>query len=440
MATRTEANLALPRSHVFITVARGRFARTFAARSELTLLGAILMPLLLLWFIGSTFFILFHDDLVTALMVRQRDLQYGYEDRIAVLRGQLDRETTRQIVSQRSVETKLDELAARESDLQVRSGLVAQLEDQVARLGPTGAAPRSANSGRPWGNGSAMLDSAAPVRADITHDRSAPPKPRPEAAILPDGTVDRSFPARAATLPERVSLLSTGLDAVESKQERQVAALNAHLQRTMSRYRDALATAGLSEARLATSHPQGGAGGPFVPLAHEDDGSPFARAAVGLQLTMSQAAMLHAAINHVPLAKPLRGDPEITSPFGARVDPFLGRPAMHTGVDLSEDIGTEVRATAPGRVTVAGPVSGYGNMIEIDHGAGLTTRYAHLSEVNVSVGETVRLDQPVGLVGATGRATGPHLHYETRIDGEAVDPIRFMAAGQRLQAAQAGAP
>ena len=441
MAARTETDQALPRSHFFITVARGRSARTFVARSELTFAGAAFVPLLILWFLGSTFFLLFHDDLVTALMLRQRDLQYSYEDRIAVLRGQLDRETTRQLVSERSVETKLGELTARESELRTRSGLVAQLEDQASRLGATTAVPRSATVHSLANDRFDVRNAAAPSNGyAVSHDSSPTPKPRPEAAVLPDGGVDTLPVAPSASVPERVSMLSTSLDTIETMQGRQIAALDTKVQRSLGRYREALATAGLSEARLATSHAQPGLGGPFVPLMHEDDGSPFARAAVGLQLTMSQAINLNASMSHVPLAKPLRGDPEITSPFGPRIDPFLGRAAMHTGVDLSEDTGTEVRVTAPGRVTVAGPVSGYGIMVEVDHGAGLSTRYAHLSEADVSVGETVRLDQPIGLVGATGRATGPHLHYETRIDGEAVDPIRFMAAGQRLQAAQSDVP
>ena len=83
-------------------------------------------------------------------------------------------------------------------------------------------------------------------------------------------------------------------------------------------------------------------------------------------------------------------------------------------------------------MTFAGSASGYGTMVEVDHGAGLTTRYAHLSAVTVAVGESVEAGATVGRVGATGRATGPHLHYETRIDGEPVDPMRFLQAGHRL--------
>ena len=128
---------------------------------------------------------------------------------------------------------------------------------------------------------------------------------------------------------------------------------------------------------------------------------------------------------------PLSGHPDITSPFGARLDPFLGRPALHTGVDLREGYGSDIRATGAGRVVFAGVAGGYGNMVEVDHGNGLTTRYGHMGETSVVEGQAVARGTVLGHVGATGRATGPHLHYEVRIDGEPVDPIRFMDAGER---------
>ena len=171
---------------------------------------------------------------------------------------------------------------------------------------------------------------------------------------------------------------------------------------------------------------------PFVPLDATSVRSPFERATLALRSALDGAGLLKTAIDHVPLAKPLDGTPEVTSPFGVRTDPFLGRPALHTGIDLREGMGSAVLATAPGRVVSAGPVPGYGLMVEIDHGAGLTTRYAHLSEIEASVGHTVEKGDTIGRVGATGRATGPHLHYETRIDGEPVDPMRFLLAGHHL--------
>jgi murein DD-endopeptidase MepM/ murein hydrolase activator NlpD len=117
-----------------------------------------------------------------------------------------------------------------------------------------------------------------------------------------------------------------------------------------------------------------------------------------------------------------------------RADPFTRSPAMHTGLDLHGETGDPVRATANGTVTVAGWSGGYGKVVEIDHGNGFSTRYGHLSTIGVQVDQSVTSGQTIGKVGSTGRSTGPHLHYETRVSGEAVDPQKFMRAGQKLDA------
>jgi murein DD-endopeptidase MepM/ murein hydrolase activator NlpD len=105
---------------------------------------------------------------------------------------------------------------------------------------------------------------------------------------------------------------------------------------------------------------------------------------------------------------------------------------MHTGLDFRAATGDPVRATANGKVSSSGWMGGYGRMVEVDHGNGLSTRYGHLSEIHVKVGDVVKIGQVIGAVGSTGRSTGPHLHYETRIDGDAVDPQKFLRAGVRL--------
>ena len=191
---------------------------------------------------------------------------------------------------------------------------------------------------------------------------------------------------------------------------------------------------------LSEAHPRGTAdvGGPFVPLPPTSrDEEAFARAAAEAQDAIATAEKLHRIAAHVPFAAPLPGQLEVTSTFGPRIDPFLGRPALHTGVDLRDDYGAPVRATAAGTVIFAKADGGYGNLVEIDHGNSLSTRYAHLSSFAVSQGQKVEAGSIIGHIGETGRATGPHLHYETRIDGEPVDPERFLKAGLFLRTAQA---
>jgi murein DD-endopeptidase MepM/ murein hydrolase activator NlpD len=175
-------------------------------------------------------------------------------------------------------------------------------------------------------------------------------------------------------------------------------------------------------------------GGPFVPVKLPPNAGSFERQLYQLNITRAQMERLNRTFALVPYRKPVVGEVEFTSGFGIRTDPFLGRPAMHTGLDFRAAMGDPVRATANGKVASAGWAGGYGRMIEIDHGNGLSTRYGHLSEIGVKVGDQIKIGQVIGAVGSTGRSTGPHLHYETRIEGEAVDPQKFLRAGVRLSA------
>lgn len=125
-----------------------------------------------------------------------------------------------------------------------------------------------------------------------------------------------------------------------------------------------------------------------------------------------------------------------TSNFGIRSDPFQGTARMHAGVDIPGPIGTPIYATADGIIAHADRQGGYGNMIEINHGKGIATRYGHLSKILVGDGTRVTRGQLIGLMGSTGRSTGSHLHYEVRIDGHAVNPVPFLTTADYLLASQ----
>ena len=120
----------------------------------------------------------------------------------------------------------------------------------------------------------------------------------------------------------------------------------------------------------------------------------------------------------------------MASSYGLRSDPFNNRKAMHYGVDLAGWGGAPVFATAPGKVIFAGRKGRYGKMVEIDHGYGIRTRYAHLQKVLVQRGEEVGHRHEIGLLGSTGRSTGPHVHYEVRFDGKPLNPDKFIKAGR----------
>lgn len=140
----------------------------------------------------------------------------------------------------------------------------------------------------------------------------------------------------------------------------------------------------------------------------------------------------------IPSSKPVKRA-NFTSSFGVRSDPFQGRAAMHAGIDLAGPLGTEIYATADGIVGRSEWAGGYGNLVELNHGKGIQTRYGHLSKSLVKAGERVKRGQLIALMGSTGRSTGSHLHYEVRIDGKAVNPVPYLQSNDYLQSVQARA-
>ncbi len=169
-------------------------------------------------------------------------------------------------------------------------------------------------------------------------------------------------------------------------------------------------------------------GGPYVEPMTSDA---FENSLVKLDQSLERLEKARKQARKLPFGNPSPGS-DITSRFGNRTDPFLGRLALHAGIDFRVRSGTKIRSTGAGIVTEAGRNGGYGLMVEIDHGGGLRTRYAHLSETLVNKGDKVAAGAVVGRSGSTGRSTGPHLHYEVRRGGGALDPMRFLNAGLKL--------
>ncbi|HXG51809.1 MAG TPA: peptidoglycan DD-metalloendopeptidase family protein [candidate division Zixibacteria bacterium] len=151
------------------------------------------------------------------------------------------------------------------------------------------------------------------------------------------------------------------------------------------------------------------------------------RDATGLSRAVERALGPARAVRTEPPQAPLSGT--VSSPFGWRADPLDGKTRLHHGVDIAAPAGTPVRAAAGGKVTFSGRLAGYGNVVEVDHGGGLVTRYGHNAENLVVAGDRVRAGEAIALVGSSGRATGPHLHFEVRRNGAPVDPRDLLDGG-----------
>ena len=186
-----------------------------------------------------------------------------------------------------------------------------------------------------------------------------------------------------------------------------------------------------------------GAAGPYAAV--DGKNSPIAKADPqfrALFLSWKRLDRFQQDTIAIPSQRPLT-QVTFTSGFGVRSDPFRGGAAMHAGVDMSGPVGTPIYATADGMVGRAGWTGGYGNLVELEHGRGIETRYGHLSAILVHPGQRIRRGDLIARMGSTGRSTGSHLHYEVRIDGHAVNPIPFLQASDyivQVQRASDGTP
>ncbi|UZK70622.1 M23 family metallopeptidase [Sphingomonas sp. S1-29] len=210
--------------------------------------------------------------------------------------------------------------------------------------------------------------------------------------------------------------------------EQRIAATEKHLRRLGVRPDRVLSKAGLAM------------GGPFEPLDREAEAEAAAEPNADAQFrslfqSWKKLDTLEQAVIAIPSLQPVE-NLTLTSSFGVRSDPFRGTAAMHAGLDIPGPIGTPVYATADGVVSRAQRAGAYGNLVEINHGKGIQTRYGHLSRVIVSGNTRVKRGQLVGLMGSTGRSTGSHLHYEVRIDGRPVNPMPYMQSADMLLASQ----
>lgn len=400
-----------------------RPGRVWVVRRRTLVLGALAFAALSLWASAATWFIVFRDEALARFMERQGAMQYAYEERISALRARLDRVATQKLLEQDGVETRLADLAGRQVALESRQAMLMGLAEQAG-----GAAGGMGEDGI---GGSVASWPARETRAMPYAPLPAPaplPVPTPESLGLrteADGLAPATAPSPGVSL--RMATLEHALDGLEARQSQAVGRLAAGSRSEAARLRMVVAETGLDARRFAASR-GGGIGGPLVPAGS----GPFETAVLQAERDLGERNSLRKIVGAMPLRRPMASDGGLSSTFGYRSDPFTRGLALHTGIDLRGEYGAPARATAAGTVTQADYAGGYGNMVEVDHGHGLVTRYAHLSAITVVPGQSVAAGQMVGRVGSTGRSTGTHLHYETRIDGEPVDPQRFLRAGARL--------
>lgn len=374
------------------------------------------------WSIGTFTYFAFSNDVLTRLVARQAEMQFAYEDRIAELRGQVDRITSRQLLDQEQFDRKVTALMQRQATLEARTNTLTG-DITTGSIKPARVAP---------------VEQPKPPKARPINDTVifvAPPdrEARLQSRELNDTATRFAERGNAGGLDGVLSRVAIALDKVERKQTATLTDMEEKIDTKARAIKSVLNDLGVESGK------GGGIGGPYVPVkAPGSSASAFERQLYRINVGKAQLAQYAQTLVTVPVRKPIYGEIEMSSPFGMRMDPFMRGPAIHTGIDMRGDKGDPIRVTANGKVTIAGWSGGYGNMVEVDHGNGFATRYGHMSKIDVKVGQHVVIGQTIGEIGSTGRSTGNHLHYETRIDGEAVDPQKFLRAGLRLGAGVLG--
>lgn len=406
----------------FLILASGEKIRHVRIRPWMTGVAMTVLGVFSVGYLTATAYLVLRDDLIGATMARQARMQFEYEDRIAALRAQVDRVTSRQMLDQQVVEDKVEKLLEQQNALASRHGKMGTLIERAEASGLTEDSATAPVQTASAGGGLKAIDALMGNATATANTVSALGYQSADA----DG--HESTGDRADRLFSKMTL---SLKSLEQEQKDRVQSLTTGATETADQIESIMERTGVPIETTTESkeNDNQAEGGPFVAPLPEDT---FDLSLARLDSALNRLESIRATALRLPFTNPAPGR-DITSTFGNRTDPFLGKLAMHTGVDFRFETGEPVRSTGAGKVIAASAVGGYGNMVEIDHGNGITTRYGHLSKISVAVGDQVDNGTMIGRAGSTGRSTGPHLHYEVRYQGEAENPMRFINAATKLK-------
>lgn len=367
--SRKDAAVKADRSGIHPGLFYGLFAG-LVATNALTLVGFLMSP-----------------DIAALINGQNDQVVSAYQERVSQLRLEVDRLHSRNYAQTGDINLQLHEIAQQQEVLSEQHQYVKALAEKANELGLA----------------------AAPIASPAT-----------AAAVPLVGSADDQVAAAAANVRQMMDESRTALASISQSAAQSTSAILGELR-------------GLGIQPAMPTDDDNGVGGPFLPPiegAQADDLVDDANSVMSALLRFKAA---REAIDTAPVHKPFDGALRQSSTFGNRRDPFTGRSAFHSGIDFPAPSGTSVLSAGAGEVVFVGQKSGYGNVVEVDHGNGLITRYAHLSAFLVKEGQKVSTGTPIAKVGSTGRSTGPHLHFEVRRNEMAINPQQFLNVGDRLQ-------
>lgn len=403
-----------------IIVARGDdILRCFIIRPWMTVAAGSAMAFIAVLYLAATAYLVLRDDLIRAAAAHQEEIEQAYEERISALRAEVDRLTSHQLLGQQLMQRKMAELLRRQDRLTQRHSRLGPVIDRAEALS-AGKEPLPTPTPRP--DERAELDVEPPDRSIVTGSAFA--GLRGSEVPWPIHDERKEDVSRGKQTNALLDALDRSLRDMETDQIARVERFTEEAYQATEKISNALAAAGIA---IAGDYGEKSVGGPLLAASV----TPFEEKVLELDEALNRLEEVKRTARTVPIANPLP-NAAVTSAFGMRRDPFLGRLAYHSGMDFRGQAGTPVRATAIGTVIKAGWYGGYGRMVEIDHGNGLVTRYGHLSKILVKKGDSVEDGTVIGRIGSSGRSTGPHLHYEIRREGQAINPLKFLTIGRRI--------
>ncbi|WP_068082692.1 M23 family metallopeptidase [Polycladidibacter stylochi] len=455
----------IKRPRKFLVYVNGNKQRIIAHHPFLTTIAIVFLLSLQTAFVTSLLYREYKDDILLAFLSRHEATKKGYEQEITSLRIELEKLASRKSLAEHNTTREIGSVIAQQTELDDQLGKISQLM-QLAKA-----------TGLQIDNQKAQYEEPYPVTNDASNtivptttsqDQLRPPASEATIAnqskTATDGTHSSQNNKKINIFNNIQELELRGVKNNEkplqkhSKSDQNRLQNSANTHNTTAHKQQQLETLAqrLNEAQTIPtramqtiadaaeahiSHLEStynslkiplenhldNLGGPYIPL----DGKSFTGQWLRAKAALVHRAELMALSPKIPLLSPL-ATRRLTSNFGSRLDPFLKKPAFHSGLDFAAPTGTPVMSTALGSVTFSGNKGGYGLSIEIMHPSGVITRYGHMSKLLVAKGDKVLPGQMIGLVGNTGRSTGPHLHYETRINGAAVDPTQFLTAGENI--------
>ena len=427
-----------------ILITRNGKTRRFTVRPVVFSVFLCTVFMFMVGYFGATAYLVFRDDLIGASFAKQARMQHEYEDRIATLRAKLDRVTSRQLLDQQAIETRVQELLKRQKNIGSRSSRMGSLMERAAKSGITAPkrdvpvpakkpAERKVPADSVTTGSVGKTGSASDEQLSLSFRLRGVEQPAHGAGMTGLAMAASLQPISPQNIPELTSSFTESLfgnvaqaiGVIDTAQRIEIDQLRLATSTRTKKIAKTLKSLGVS----VPGSIEDSIGGPFVSLDHNVK---FDIHLMALENSLKVFDSVTEMARALPIGEPAKGA-KISSRFGSRIDPFNGRMAMHAGIDFRAKTGTPVYATGRGVVVKAGRSGGYGKIVEIRHRDGYITRYAHLSKIRVKVGQRVESGKVIGNVGSTGRSTGPHLHYEVRKHKNAIDPAKMLNAGKKIR-------